>query len=138
MAVYIEMQSIKAIFEILFPAEVRGRCQCSQSFTLVSNHSSAVTCPVTTMTHLTVLSGTHPSSSIGVTRYVFLYIIAIKCCSGFSLQLTFTVRFYFDVSAFEMPLHLKQPGGVSVKIHPLVKCASPSAGEIHNRGKVCV
>lgn len=95
------MQSTKAIFEILFPAEVCRRCQCSQDFTLVSNHSSAVTCPVTTMTHLTVLSGTHPTSTVGVTRYVFLYIIAIKCCCSSSLQLTLTVRFYFDVSAVQ-------------------------------------
>lgn len=90
---------------------------------------------MTTVTLLTVLSGTHLTSTVGVTRYVFLYIIAIKCCCGFSLQLTLTVRFSFDVSAFEMPLHLKQPAGVSVKIQPLVGHASPSAGEIHNRGK---
>lgn len=81
--VYIEMQSTKAVFEMLSPAEVCGRCQCSQNFTLVSNHSSPVTCPVTTMTHLTVLSGTHPTSTVGVAKYVFLYIIAIKCSCVF-------------------------------------------------------
>lgn len=137
-AVYIEMQSIRAIFEILFPAEVCGRCQCRQSFTLVSNHSSAVTCPVTTMTHLPVLSGAHPSSTVGETRSVFLYIIAIKCCCGFSLLLTFAGRFYFDVSALEMPLNLKQPGGVSVKTHPPVECSYPSAGKNHIRESICV
>lgn len=126
------MQSIKAKFEILFPAEVCRRCQCSQDFTLVSNHSllwPVLWPPWLIWPSLVVL--TPP-----VTRYVFLYVTAIKRCCSSSLHLTLTVRFCFDLSA--VPLHLKQPGGVSVKIQPLAELVSLSAGEIHNRGNVCV
>lgn len=49
---------------------------------------------------------------------------------------TDTVRFYFDVSAFETPLHLKKRGGVSVKIWPIVEHAFQE--EIHNRGNIFV
>lgn len=96
------MQSTKAVFEMLSPAKVCGRSKSSQNFTLVSNHSSPVTCPVTTMTHLTALSGTHRGSTVAVAKYVFLYITAIKCCCGFFLQLT---RWGFIL----MCLHLRPP-----------------------------
>lgn len=76
-----------------------------------------------------------PAALWGEQDIVFLYIIARKCCCGFPLQLTFTARFYFDVSAFETPLHLEQPGGVSVKIHPLVSVLLPQQERFTAEGR---
>lgn len=98
MAVRFEMQSIKAMFET---AEVCGHRYQREVLPV----QPALLCGVWSQPCCDLSCAHHassdppwwcsPPSPVGITGCVLLYGPAVKCCCGFCLQLTFTVRFVF-------------------------------------------